>query len=119
MGYAVKSVATLIAALVIAFVSTWAVTLVLLPGLVILLVVGYIQIQISKRYASKSQGFLEESIETSAEAILNIRTVATLGLADRVQRKYEGELTQPTRYVEHVYDHTHYSLVHTGLLIRQ
>ena len=89
--------ATLIAALVIAFVSTWEVTLIILPGLFILLLVGYIQIQISKLYASKSQESLDMSIQTSSEAILNIRTVATLGLVNRVQRKYEQQLVLPTR----------------------
>ena len=89
--------ATLIAALTIAFVHNWEMTLVTLACVPVLIIAGAVQMRALAGHSSKNKEQLENAGKVAVEAIDNIRTVSQLGREETFWRKYHDCLEGPYR----------------------
>ena len=82
-------------AIIIAFSSSWELTLVLIFAFPALGAIGFLQLrQIAGRNA-RNKKLLEESGKTAVESIDNVRTVVSLGVEEKIVEKYNGLLKYP------------------------
>ena len=97
VGYAYKTLAVIITCIIIAFVLIWVIGLIVLLSYPLLLIGGYLQVIFTKRYSDKKNQLIEDSAKVAIESIENVYTVATLGIENRLARKYNQLLEQPFR----------------------
>ena len=95
MGSAIRSFATVFGAIIVTFVTTWALTLLLLPAYFSMFIGAYLQVSLTKKYADSSKKLIEDSAKVTSESIDNVYTVATLGIERRLVKKYDECLEQP------------------------
>ena len=95
VGHAFRSVIAVSASVIIAFVMTWVVALVILPAFPLMILGGFLQLVLTKRYTDQRNGLIEDSATVAIEAIENVYTVATLGIETRLVRKYDDLLELP------------------------
>lgn len=91
----VQLAATLIAALVIALVHNWEMTLVTLSSLPFLIIAGGFQMRALAGHESRNKEQLENAGQVAVEAIDNIRTVSQLGREETFWKKYHDCLEVP------------------------
>ena len=99
LGTVFQSLCAFIAGLVIALLASWELTvlvLVIFPAIVFIYIVQ--QKELEGR-VHKNKQKLEESGEIVVESILNIHTVAALGVEDYFFQKYCQQLKALFRYV--------------------
>ncbi|XP_025093404.1 LOW QUALITY PROTEIN: multidrug resistance protein 1-like [Pomacea canaliculata] len=82
VGQILEAAATIISALIIAFVFGWKLTLVVLAFLPIIIVAGIIQGKVIAGSSKSEKSQLQEAGKICSEAVDNIRTVASLNRAD-------------------------------------
>ena len=90
-------IATLIAALLIAFIHNWQMTLVTLGALPLIAVAGFLQTKALAGHAQSSKEMLEEAGKVAVEGIDNIRTVAQLTKEELFWKRYHDCLEGPYR----------------------
>ena len=95
VGHAYRSTIAVLVSIVIAFIMSWVVALVVLPAFPLMILGGYIQLVLTKRYTDQRNGLIEDSAKVAIEAIENVYTVATLGIETRLVRKYDDLLELP------------------------
>ena len=95
VGHAFRSVIAVSVSVIIAFVMTWVVALVILPAFPLMILGGFLQLVLTKRYTDQRNGLIEDSAKVAIEAIENVYTVATLGIETRLVRKYDDLLELP------------------------
>ncbi|OQV12032.1 Multidrug resistance protein 1A [Hypsibius exemplaris] len=87
----------LIAALIIAFVYSWKLTLVILAFIPLVVIGGAFQNKVLVGQAGKNQKQLEGAGKVAFETISNFRTVSMLGLQQKFFEAYEERLQIPLR----------------------
>ena len=97
MGAALRAISSVMATTIIAFILSWAIALVVIPPYLLLLLGGYLQVILTKNYAGIKYKLIEDSAKVAIESIDNVYTVATLGIENRLVRKYNQLLEQPLR----------------------
>ena len=95
VGHVYKSIIAGFLSIIIAFVMTWVVALIILPAFPLMILGGFIQLVLTKRYTDQRNGLIEDSAKVAIEAIENVYTVATLGIETRLVRKYDDLLKLP------------------------
>ncbi|KAG8552277.1 hypothetical protein GDO81_004465 [Engystomops pustulosus] len=95
MGLITMTVCTLLAAIIIAFVHGWQLTLLILACIPFLIGANFIRMKSMAGHASKDQKALEEAGRISTEAVENIRTVVSLTREDAFFEKYNVSLSGP------------------------
>eukprot|EP00931_Biecheleriopsis_adriatica_P018589 TRINITY_DN12982_c0_g1_i1.p1 TRINITY_DN12982_c0_g1~~TRINITY_DN12982_c0_g1_i1.p1 ORF type:complete len:1317 (-),score=261.77 TRINITY_DN12982_c0_g1_i1:100-3759(-) len=92
-GYFSAAVAQFIAGLVLAFISSWQLSLVVCAALPVLIVTGgYLGRQTEKALSGQQEDFGRAS-SVAEEALAAIRTVAACGTEVQEQKRFEKELT--------------------------
>eukprot|EP00057_Strongylocentrotus_purpuratus_P008762 XP_011663236.1 PREDICTED: multidrug resistance protein 1 [Strongylocentrotus purpuratus] len=90
-----QTAVTLAAALVIGFVFGWKLALVVLACVPLLVVAGGLQLKLMQGTQKRDSELLEEAGKIAAEAIENVRTVASLTLEDKMYQGYADMLQLP------------------------
>ncbi|KAM4688620.1 ATP-dependent translocase ABCB1-like [Discoglossus pictus] len=91
------TVCTLLAAILIAFIHGWQLTLLILACVPVLIGANIIRMTSITGHASKDQKALEEAGRISTEAVENIRTVVSLTREDAFYERYDASLRGPYR----------------------
>ena len=97
LGTIVQALCSLIAGILIAFISTWELALLLLVAFPVIALTNYFQIRLLGSRAREDKKKLEESGDTAVESIDGINTVTSLGLQQHFSSKYMGILNGPFR----------------------
>nr|XP_042704044.1 ATP-dependent translocase ABCB1-like [Chrysemys picta bellii] len=97
LGLFAKTASTLLAAIIIAFVHDWRLTLLILACIPFLIAANAIRLSSVAGQASKDQKALEEASRISMAAVENIRTVASLTSEDAFYERYNASLNGPYR----------------------
>nr|DBA25040.1 TPA: hypothetical protein GDO54_012613 [Pyxicephalus adspersus] len=97
LGLLTMTVCTLLAAILIAFVYGWQLTLLILACVPFLIGANIIRMKSIAGHASKDQKALEEAGRISTEAVENIRTLVSLTKEDAFYEKYNASLQGPYR----------------------
>ncbi|XP_040292276.1 ATP-dependent translocase ABCB1-like isoform X2 [Bufo bufo] len=95
IGLIVMTVCTLLAAIIIAFVHGWQLTLLILACIPFLVGANFIRMRAMTGHASNDQKALEEAGRISTEAVENIRTVVSLTKEETFYEKYCLSLSVP------------------------
>ncbi|CAH2322072.1 multidrug resistance 1-like isoform X1 [Pelobates cultripes] len=95
MGLITMTICTLLAAIIIAFVHGWQLTLLILACIPFLIGANFIRMKSMAGHASKDQKALEEAGRISTEAVENIRTVVSLTREPTFYEKYNSSLEGP------------------------
>ncbi|XP_075697538.1 ATP-dependent translocase ABCB1-like isoform X2 [Rhinoderma darwinii] len=95
IGLMTMTVCTLLAAIIIAFVHGWQLTLLILACIPFLIGANFIRMKSMSGHASKDQKALEEAGRISTEAVENIRTVVSLTREETFYDKYNESLSGP------------------------
>ncbi|KAM4705764.1 ATP-dependent translocase ABCB1-like [Rhinophrynus dorsalis] len=97
LGLITMTVCTLLAAILIAFIHGWQLTLLILACVPVLIGANIIRMTSIAGHASKDQKALEEAGRISTEAVENIRTVVSLTREDAFYERYNKSLNGPYR----------------------
>ncbi|KAM8924455.1 LOW QUALITY PROTEIN: ATP-dependent translocase ABCB1-like [Pelodytes ibericus] len=95
LGLITMTICTLLSAIIIAFVSGWQLTLLILACIPILIGANFIRMTSMAGHASKDQKALEEAGRISTEAVENIRTVVSLTRENAFYERYNASLEGP------------------------
>ena len=99
MGAILQTIFGFVVAMVIAFVSSWELSLLLLLFFPLLALGSYLQVRVLRGSIEKNARRLERSGQTAVESIDNIRTVAGLGVELVFYENYRTSLKGPLRFV--------------------
>ncbi|XP_029444907.1 multidrug resistance protein 1A-like [Rhinatrema bivittatum] len=97
LGLVTMTICTLLAAIIIAFIYSWQLTLMILACIPFLSAANFLRMKSMAGHASKDQKSLEEAGRISTEAVENIRTVVSLTKEDTFYAKYTESLNGPYR----------------------
>ena len=97
IGFLSRIVFAAFASIFISLYASWAIAFILLPAYPIL-VFGFIS-EICIGRTLTERGNYNYSNRIAIEAIENISTVATLGIADKIAQKFENSFGRPARYI--------------------
>ncbi|XP_069835208.1 ATP-dependent translocase ABCB1-like [Dendropsophus ebraccatus] len=95
IGLITMTVCTLLAAIIIAFVHGWQLTLLILACIPFLIGANFIRMKSMAGHASKDQKALEEAGRISTESVENIRTVVSLTREETFYDRYNESLSGP------------------------
>ncbi|KAL6594655.1 hypothetical protein ACP70R_048393 [Stipagrostis hirtigluma subsp. patula] len=97
----VQNSATLIAGLVIAFVSNWELSLIILALIPLIGLNGWIQMKFIQGFSANAKLMYEEASQVANDAVSSIRTVASFSAEEKVmdlyRKKCEGPLSAGIR----------------------
>ncbi|KAF3449845.1 hypothetical protein FNV43_RR05924 [Rhamnella rubrinervis] len=85
----VQNIATVVAALIIAFTSNWILALIVLAVSPILLMQGYVQTKFLKGFSADAKVMYEEASQVANDAVGSIRTVASFCSESKVMEMYQ------------------------------
>ena len=97
LGLVLRASFNAIASAIFALKASWVLALVTLPCYPILLLGGYLQIRLTKRYIEKSKLALDISSIVATEAIDNVYTITSLGIRERIVNHYDQFLKRSSR----------------------
>lgn len=86
-----------LSSLIIAFVYSWQLSLVILAFVPLIAFAGAVQTKLNTSFAADSQKLLSEAGSLATEAIMQIRTVASLGKEDYFYNKYIHLILGPNK----------------------
>ncbi|XP_066921842.1 ATP-dependent translocase ABCB1-like [Clytia hemisphaerica] len=86
-----------LSSLIVAFAYSWQLTLLVLAFVPFIAMFGGIQTSLNTSFAGNAQETLSQAGAISTEAIMQIRTVASLGKEDYFIEKYKSLLSGPTQ----------------------
>ncbi|XP_053548248.1 ATP-dependent translocase ABCB1-like [Bombina bombina] len=95
IGLLTMTICTLLAAIIIAFVHGWQLTLLILACIPLMIGANFIRMKSMAGHASKDQKALEEAGRISTEAVENIRTVVSLTREQAFYDRYNESLRGP------------------------
>lgn len=84
----IQCASTLIAAIVIAFIYEWRITLVSLGSMPLVMLSGYIRSKFRLGLTEKEDKAYKDSAQIIMESLTNIRTVVSFGVENTVLHKY-------------------------------
>ncbi|XP_030842345.1 ATP-binding cassette, sub-family B (MDR/TAP), member 4 isoform X3 [Strongylocentrotus purpuratus] len=93
----VQAIVTMVVAITIGFVFGWKLALLIFGCLPVLALSGALEMKILQGGHEKDAALIEEAGKIAAEAIENVRTVASLNLEDRMIANYTEQLQNPYR----------------------
>eukprot|EP01112_Ceratiomyxa_fruticulosa_P011035 TRINITY_DN2961_c0_g3_i1.p1 TRINITY_DN2961_c0_g3~~TRINITY_DN2961_c0_g3_i1.p1 ORF type:complete len:537 (+),score=116.78 TRINITY_DN2961_c0_g3_i1:186-1613(+) len=97
MSLTFQSFVTLAVGLIIAFVSGWKLTLVVLGCVPLLAMGGAVQMKFVAGFSNSGKSAYEQAGKVATEAISNIRTVAAFSLEELELRKYSERMETPMK----------------------
>ncbi|WOL11783.1 hypothetical protein Cni_G20547 [Canna indica] len=93
----VQNITTLVAGLVISFVSNWQLSFIILVLIPLLGVNGYVQMKFMKGFSKDAKVMYEEASQVANDAVGSIRTVASFSAEDKVMEIYKQKCEGPTK----------------------
>ncbi|KAF3450533.1 hypothetical protein FNV43_RR06618 [Rhamnella rubrinervis] len=93
----VQNIATVVAALIIAFTSNWILALIVLAVSPILLMQGYVQTKFLKGFSADAKVMYEEASQVANDAVGSIRTVASFCSESKVMEMYQKKCEAPVK----------------------
>uniref|UniRef100_A0A8D2HC34 ATP binding cassette subfamily B member 11 n=1 Tax=Urocitellus parryii TaxID=9999 RepID=A0A8D2HC34_UROPR len=95
IGMMVNSITNLTVAIIVAFLSSWKLSLVILSFFPFLALSGALQTRMLTGFASQDKKALERAGQITSEALSNIRTIAGIGMQKHFIEAFEAELMKP------------------------
>ncbi|KAG6525619.1 hypothetical protein ZIOFF_015581 [Zingiber officinale] len=92
----VQNITTLITGLVIAFVSNWQLSLIILALVPLLGFNGYVQMKFIQGFSKDAKIMYEEASQVATEAVGSIRTVASFSAEEKIMTMYKQKCEGPT-----------------------
>ena len=83
--------------MVLAFTSSWQITLIALSCSPLMVISAQIQAQLAQGFSQKSDELFKEAGQIINETISNIRTVSSFGNQDYIQDMYKRQIAEPLR----------------------
>ncbi|KAL5220324.1 hypothetical protein ABZP36_025037 [Zizania latifolia] len=93
----VQNTTTLIAGLVIAFVSNWELSLIILALIPLIGLNGWIQMKFIQGFSADAKMMYEEASQVANDAVSSIRTVASFSAEEKVMDLYKKKCEGPLR----------------------
>lgn len=93
----VQNSATLVAGLVIAFVSNWELSLIILALIPLIGLNGWIQMKFIQGFSADAKMMYEEASQVANDAVSSIRTVASFSAEEKVMELYKRKCEAPLR----------------------
>ncbi|KAJ4775062.1 ABC transporter B family member 21 [Rhynchospora pubera] len=93
----VQNIATLVAGLVIAFVSNWELSLIILALIPLIGLNGFIQMKFMAGFSADAKIMYEEASQVANDAVSSIRTVASFCAEEKVMQLYKKKCEGPMR----------------------
>ncbi|KAJ8748666.1 hypothetical protein K2173_008111 [Erythroxylum novogranatense] len=93
----VQSIATAIAALIIAFTASWQLALIILAIVPLVGINGLVQIKFLKGFSADAKKLYEEASQVANDAVGSIRTVASFCAEEKVMQLYEKKCEGPMK----------------------
>lgn len=93
----VQNSATLVAGLVIAFVSNWELSLIILALIPLIGLNGWIQMKFIQGFSADAKMMYEEASQVANDAVSSIRTVASFSAEEKVMELYNKKCEAPLR----------------------
>ncbi|GJN32113.1 hypothetical protein PR202_gb20587 [Eleusine coracana subsp. coracana] len=93
----VQNSATLVAGLVIAFVSNWELSLIILALIPLIGLNGWIQMKFIQGFSADAKMMYEEASQVANDAVSSIRTVASFSAEEKVMDLYKKKCEGPLR----------------------
>ncbi|KAJ3323513.1 Multidrug resistance protein 1 [Boothiomyces sp. JEL0866] len=94
-GAVLQSIAGVLVGLIIAFISCWQLSLVILGMVPLIAAAGYMQLQALVGFGSKTKAAYETASQKASEAIQTIRTVAVLNKEEVFYKRYLDSIVLP------------------------
>ncbi|KAJ3256598.1 ATP-binding cassette, sub-B (MDR TAP), member 4 [Boothiomyces macroporosus] len=94
-GAVLQSIAGVAVGLIIAFISCWQLSLVILGMVPLIAAAGYMQLQALVGFGSKTKAAYEAASQKASEAIQTIRTVAVLNKEEVFYKRYLDSIVLP------------------------
>ncbi|CAL4895809.1 unnamed protein product [Urochloa decumbens] len=94
---AVQNSSTLVAGLVIAFVSNWQLSLIILALIPLIGLNGWIQMKFIQGFSADAKLMYEEASQVANDAVSSIRTVASFSAEEKVMDLYKKKCEGPIR----------------------
>ncbi|GJM94530.1 hypothetical protein PR202_ga11180 [Eleusine coracana subsp. coracana] len=94
---AVQNFTTLVAGLVIAFVSNWQLSLIILALIPLIGLNGWIQMKFIQGFSADAKLMYEEASQVANDAVSSIRTVASFSAEEKVMDLYKKKCEEPLR----------------------
>ncbi|CAN6331337.1 unnamed protein product [Urochloa humidicola] len=94
---AVQNSSTLVAGLVIAFVSNWELSLIILALIPLIGLNGWIQMKFIQGFSANAKLMYEEASQVANDAVSSIRTVASFSAEEKVMELYKKKCEGPIR----------------------
>ncbi|XP_040379796.1 ABC transporter B family member 21-like isoform X2 [Oryza brachyantha] len=93
----VQNLATLVAGLLIAFISNWELSLIILALIPLIGVNGWIQMKFIQGFSADAKMMYEEASQVANDAVSSIRTVASFSAEEKVMDLYKTKCEGPLR----------------------
>ncbi|KAJ3676007.1 hypothetical protein LUZ60_003419 [Juncus effusus] len=93
----VQNTATLVAGLVIAFVSNWELSLIILALIPLIGINGFIQMKFMAGFSADAKMMYEEASQVANDAVSSIRTVASFTAEEKVMQLYKKKCEGPMK----------------------
>ncbi|KAF0923152.1 hypothetical protein E2562_003366 [Oryza meyeriana var. granulata] len=93
----VQNLATLVAGLLIAFISNWELSLIILALIPLIGVNGWIQMKFIQGFSADAKMMYEEASQVANDAVSSIRTVASFSAEEKVMDLYKRKCEGPLR----------------------
>ncbi|PAN17166.1 hypothetical protein PAHAL_3G110300 [Panicum hallii] len=94
---AVQNSATLVAGLVIAFISNWELSLIILALIPLIGLNGWIQMKFIQGFSADAKLMYEEASQVANDAVSSVRTVASFSAEEKVMDLYKKKCEGPLR----------------------
>jgi len=95
LGISLQSLSSFITGMVVAFVASWQLTLVTLGVSPLIMIAGKIQATFNQGFSASNDRPYKESGGFIAEAVTNMRTVASFGREENLMKLYDEKLKIP------------------------
>ncbi|KAG8084417.1 hypothetical protein GUJ93_ZPchr0010g10510 [Zizania palustris] len=93
----VQNLATLVAGLLIAFISNWELSLIIVALIPLIGVNGWIQMKFIQGFSADAKMMYEEASQVANDAVGSIRTVASFSAEEKVMDLYKAKCEGPLR----------------------
>lgn len=97
LGIFTQALSSFITGMIIAFIASWQLTLVSLALSPLMIMAGKMQAQFNQGFSADTDGPYQESVAFVAEAVNNMRTVASFGNEEKLLENYSKKLEIPLK----------------------
>ncbi|CAN1353146.1 ABC transporter B family member 21 [Linum perenne] len=97
LAQTVQNIASLVAALVIAFTASWQLALIILALVPLIGLNGYLQLKFMKGFSADAKMMYEEASQVANDAVGSIRTVASFCSEEKVMELYRKKCDGPEK----------------------